>query len=209
MIARCTIFSIGDLNAFSLSSVSNTNPIFELYPTEVINNSQIVVFQNYSLYGASWLWDFGDGYSSAEEAPWHKYQAEGIYDVVLKVVSEEGCKDSSKYKSPVIVDYKEGEIRFPNAFKWNRSGPTGGYWQEFQPDDDIFRPFFTNVIEYYLQIYNRWGVLIYESYDLYKGWDGYFGEGNLATQGVYVWKVTGQYADGNYFIMVGDVTFLH
>ena len=28
-------------------------------------------------------------------------------------------------------------------------------------------------------------------------------------QGVYVWKVTGRFADGEYFDRVGDVTFLH
>ena len=68
---------------------------------------------------------------------------------------------------------------------------------------------FENILEYKLQIFNRWGVLIYESYDLKKGWDGYTEDGNLAPQGVYVWKVTGRYADGEYFNKVGDVTFLH
>jgi len=75
--------------------------------------------------------------------------------------------------------------------------------------DFVFRPFFENVIEFRLQIFNRWGVLIYESNDINKGWDGYSREGNLAVQGVYVWKATGRYADGNYFDKVGDVTFLH
>jgi hypothetical protein len=37
----------------------------------------------------------------------------------------------------------------------------------------------------------------------------YFGNGKLAPQGVYVWKATGRYADGEYFDKVGDVTFLH
>jgi hypothetical protein len=42
-----------------------------------------------------------------------------------------------------------------------------------------------------------------------KGWDGYSEDGGLALQGVYIWKITGMYADGKYFIKVGDVTFLH
>jgi len=194
----------GVINVFQ-----NPTALFEVYPTDVINNSQIVVFQNYSMYGVSWKWNFGDGHSSGEEAPWHKYEAEGTYNVSLKVTSADGCVDSSMYKSPVVVEYKTGEIKFPNAFKWNGSGPTGGYWKEYPLNDEVFRPYFENVIEYYLQIYNRWGVLIYESKDILKGWDGYFGSGNLAVQGVYVWKVTGRYADGKYFKIVGDVTFLH
>ncbi len=191
--------------------IVNQNPtaVFEAYPTNVINNSQIVVFHNYSLYGISWLWNFGDGETSVEKDPWHKYLSEGVYEVSLKVTSEAGCLDSMVYDSPVNVDYRTGEIRYPNAFRWNRSGPTGGYWHEGEFNDAIFKPFFENVIEYYLQIYNRLGNLIYESRDLYKGWDGYFGNGYLSHQGVYVWKVTGRYADGTYFEKVGDVTFLH
>jgi len=183
--------------------------LFNVFPTEVINNTQVVVFTNISNYGVSWLWNFGDGNTSTEESPWHKYKSEGIYKVTLIATSKDGCTDSTTYKSPIVVDYKTGEIRFPNVFKWNGSGPTGGYWADNQLNDNIFRPFFTNVTEYKLQIFNRWGVLLYESYDLQKGWDGYFGNSNLALQGVYVWKAVGRYADGIYFNKVGDVTFLH
>jgi chitodextrinase len=183
--------------------------VFNVYPTEVINNAQIVVFTDFSNYTVSWLWNFGDGTTSVEESPWHKYSAEGTYKITLNVTSKDGCMDSAMYKSPIIVNYKTGEIKFPNVFKWNGSGPTGGYWTNNQLDDNTFRPFFTNVIEYKLQIFNRWGVLLYESTDLQKGWDGYFENKNLALQGVYVWKAVGRYADGTYFNKVGDVTFLH
>jgi hypothetical protein len=183
--------------------------IFSVYPTQVINNSQVVVFTDFSYDGISWLWNFGDGSTSVEESPWHKYETQGIFKITLTVTSKDGCTDSATYKSPVVVDYKTGAIRFPNVFRWNGSGPTGGYWNENELDDNTFRPFFTNVIEYNLQIFNRWGVLIYESSELKKGWDGYFGNANLALQGVYVWKAIGRYADGTYFNKVGDVTFLH
>jgi len=192
-----------------ISVYQNPTALFNVYPEEVINNSQVVIFTNFSIYGVANLWDFGDGKTSTEENPWHKYESEGVYDISLTVTSKDGCIDSMKYQSPVVVEYKTGDIKFPNCFRWNLSGPTGGYWSENQIDDNIFRPFFTNVNSYKLQIFNRWGVLIYESTDLHKGWDGYFGNGSLAVQGVYVWKATGQYADGSYFDKVGDVTFLH
>jgi PKD repeat protein len=210
-IVKLTVSNVtGQSSYTSLITVyQNPTAVFNVYPTEVINNSQVVIFSNFSFYGVSYLWNFGDGKTSVEENPWHKYESEGVYDVSLTVTSKDGCPDSMKYKSPVVVKYKSGEIKFPNCFKWNLSGPTGGYWNENQLDDNVFRPFFTNVTDYKLQIFNRWGVLIYESTDLYKGWDGYFGNGNLAIQGVYVWKATGQYADGAYYNKVGDVTFLH
>jgi hypothetical protein len=211
-IVRLTVTNYSGESVFkNLITVFQT-PLsqFEVYPTEVINKAQVVVFTNLSAYGVSWQWDFGDGNISAEENPWHKYENEGIFQVKLKAISQEGCTDSSVYKSPIIVDFKDGELRFPNVFRWNQSGPTGGYWNESALNDYIFRPFFENVTEYYLQVYNRWGTLIYESRDIYKGWDGYFfGNSHLAVQGVYVWKVTGKYADGTYFVKVGDVTFLH
>ncbi len=210
-IVTLTVTNYSGESIFKKVIIVHQNPtsIFEVYPTEVISNSQIVVFQNFSVYGVHWKWDFGDGSTSIVENPWHKYEADGIYYVSLTATSKEGCKDSSGYKSPIKVEFKNGEIKFPNAFRWNRSGPTGGYWTEQGLSDYIFRPFSKNVIEYHLQIFNRWGVLIYESLDINKGWDGYYGNGHRALQGVYVWKVTGRYADGSYFTKVGDVTFLH
>ena len=210
-IVKLTVTNIAGQSSYNglITVYQKPTAVFNVYPTEVINNSQVVVFTNFSYDGVSWLWNFGDGSTSIEESPWHKYESEGIYKITLIVTSKDGCTDSVMYKSPIVVNYKTGEIRFPNAFKWNGSGPTGGYWNENQLDDNTFRPFFTNVIEYKLQIFNRWGVLLYESSDLQKGWDGYFGNAKLALQGVYVWKAVGRYADGTYFNKIGDVTFLH
>jgi PKD repeat protein len=189
----------------------NPTAQFNVYPTEVVNNSQIVTFYNYSQYNVSQLWKFGDGFSSTDLNPVHKYETPGTYEVWLNVTSKDGCKDSVKFNTPIVVDFIKGEIHFPNAFKWNGTGPTGGFWKEgvYPEMDYVFRPHFENVIKYQLQIFNRWGTLIYESHDLYKGWDGYWNTGNLAVQGVYVWKVKGRYANGDYFNKVGDVTFLH
>lgn len=189
----------------------NPSAIFNVYPTNVVNNEQVVVFNSYSFYDSLYLWRFGDGQISSEENPYHKYENQGSYTVSLTVISRDGCIDSAVLETPIIVDWKTGHVKFPNVFRWNGTGPTGGQWEDgvYPEMDYVFRPFFENVIEYNLQIFNRWGVLIYESDDLYKGWDGYFKDGNRAAQGVYVWKVNGRYADGKYFNIVGDVTFLH
>jgi hypothetical protein len=109
----------------------------------------------------------------------------------------------------LLRDNSSGSIRFPNAFRWNHNGPTGGYWEEGLPEDFIFRPEFTNVAEYKLQIFNRAGRLIYESNDVKKGWDGYLKNGVLSVQGVYIWMATGKFTDGSVFNKTGDVTFLH
>jgi PKD repeat protein len=210
---KLTVYNITGQSVHNaiITVFQNPTAIFNAYPTNIINNKQIVVFSNYSYYDSLSLWRFGDGSTSDEREPFHKYEKPGAYTVSLTVVSKDGCIDSTVLKTPVIVEWKQGYIKYPNVFKWNGTGPTGGTWEDgmYPEMDFVFRPFFENVIEYKLQIFNRWGVLIYESNDLYKGWDGYFEGTNLAKQDVYVWKATGRYADGEYFDKVGDVTFLH
>jgi len=56
-------------------------------------------------------------------------------------------------------------------------------------------------------IFNRWGALIFESYNKDMGWDGRIG-GKLAKQDVYIWKVEGKYTNGENFVDSGDVTLL-
>jgi gliding motility-associated-like protein len=65
----------------------------------------------------------------------------------------------------------------------------------FTPDGDefnnVFQPVFTSGFDasnFHLSIYNRWGELIFESYDASKGWDGYY-NGVLCQDGVYTWKI--------------------
>jgi plastocyanin len=40
---------------------------------------------------ASYLWDFGDGQTSTEQAPSHKFEKEGAYTVKLTVTSDQGA----------------------------------------------------------------------------------------------------------------------
>ena len=58
-------------------------------------------------------------------------------------------------------------------------------------------------------IYTRWGEQIFESKELYLGWDGYLDGATLAEEGVYVFKAWVKYVDGYEEILAGDITFLH
>jgi PKD repeat protein len=42
----------------------------------------------------SWLWDFGDGYTSELQNPMHKFTDEGNYDVILTVKDDENATDT-------------------------------------------------------------------------------------------------------------------
>ena len=46
-------------------------------------------------------------------------------------------------------------------------------------------------MDYHAVIYNRWGEVIWESYDSSVGWDGSYGTNGIAVQDdVYVYQIT-------------------
>ncbi|CAA9343020.1 MAG: hypothetical protein AVDCRST_MAG56-7975 [uncultured Cytophagales bacterium] len=64
----------------------------------------------------------------------------------------------------------------------------------FTPNGDNINDLFqvstgTNIGRYRLQVYNRWGKLMYESDDLTRFWDGHAPNGQEAATGVYFWRV--------------------
>ncbi len=164
---------------------------------------------NNSVNSVSYLWDFGDGNSSTEVNASHTYEEAGVYTVSLVAWSENECVDTLVRKSLITVFAGEGNTEFPNAFVWNGSGPTGGYWEEGTIDNSVFHPHVLNAIEIRMIIFNRWGEKLYESNQVHQGWDGYLNSGSLATEGVYVYKCWVTYVSGHQEILAGDVTFLH
>jgi gliding motility-associated-like protein len=59
-----------------------------------------------------------------------------------------------------------------------------------------------------MEIYDRWGELVYTTKDAYKGWDGTI-KGIFAPNGVYVYKVKALGANGEgKKEFVGHVTLL-
>ena len=43
--------------------------------------------------------------------------------------------------------------------------------------------------DFHLMIFNRWGEVVFESYNAEKGWNGHYGDGGLVQDGVYVWQI--------------------
>lgn len=179
----------------------NVSPAFVMLPDQEIHLS------NLTENGTTFLWDFGDGNSSTDYNPIHLYSSVGIYDISLEAWSEHGC--NNKLVRPAAVEVAgKGLIVFPNAFEPSMSGPNEGYFSLGEPEYNyVFHPVWEGVSLYRLEIFNRWGNLIYTSEDVNKGWDGYY-QGNLSPQGVYVWKCTGTFSNGRVFNLVGDVTLL-
>jgi PKD repeat protein len=166
-------------------------------------------FLNQSVNAVDYHWDFGDGTSSREESPSHLYSASGDYTVTLIATSAEGCLDTLVRESLVSILPGEGEAIFPNAFVWNGTGPTGGAWTPGSTDISVFHPQVSGATEFRMAIFTRLGHKIFESNDVYVGWDGYVVTGDLAAPGVYIYKAWITYSGGKQEVITGDVTFLY
>lgn len=171
---------------------------FEIAPRIVYVNDEQVHFFNLSDNGSTYVWDFGDGTGSDDMNPTHMYTKDGNYTVTLNVWTENNCYDLYEMETAVLVE-PTGRIVFPNAFR--PESPL--------EENRVFRPgVIDHVEEYHLMIFNRWGELIFESFDKDTGWDGMV-DGRMAKQDVYIWKVEGKYSNGQTFLETGDVTLMH
>jgi gliding motility-associated-like protein len=137
-------------------------------------------FDNQSQNALYYDWSFGDGDTSVANNPIHLYDAVGEYLVTLTASNELGCIDTANL---TIVVRDEFLIYVPNTFTPNQDGT-----------NDTFRPFINDrYVEssYRFVIYNRWGEMVFESYNDNVGWDGTYGA-NLnfpAQDGVYQWMI--------------------
>ncbi|OGS76122.1 MAG: hypothetical protein A3D31_00675 [Candidatus Fluviicola riflensis] len=154
------------LAIFSSSSLSETtmDPTFHF-----TNNSQ-----NAGIYS----WDFGDGSNSIITSPSHTYETFGFYTIVLNANNEFNCPGSTELTVEVTSSY---DLYVPNAFT-----PDG------DKSNNIFQVQGYGIAEdgFGLQIFDRWGELIYSSGDMSEGWDGSNKKGeDIAQDGVYTWVV--------------------
>jgi gliding motility-associated-like protein len=143
--------------------------------------NQSLSFWNSSVGATSYVWNFGDGGSSNDEAPTHLFEVENEgTTVVLYAYSNLGCVDTAAF----YIGFDPGLVYYiPNSFT-----PDGDQFNQ------TFLPIFTSGIDpynYQLLIYNRWGEVIFESLNPEFGWDGTFGmQGNPAQNGTYTYLIT-------------------
>ncbi|MGF1695793.1 PQQ-binding-like beta-propeller repeat protein [Vibrio lamellibrachiae] len=65
-----------------------------------------------------WLWDLGDGTTSAQNTPSHSYAKSGSYVVQLTVTSESGATDSSAH----VIDIVEGQMDYQVSWSATQDG---------------------------------------------------------------------------------------
>ena len=143
-----------------------------------------------------WDWDFGDGTYGTDSIAFHSYQEIGEYDVLLKVTTDYNCIDTL-VKKVIIEEY---DLFIPNAFTPNSS------------DDNIneeFRPYGFGISEFQMNIYSRWGGLIYSTDNIEDGWNGKFDNSGAKVQlGVYVYYIKTKDVFGALHEYTGEVNLI-
>lgn len=173
---------------------------FYASPSEMEALNSTTTLNNTSVGADSYWWNLGDGTSGiTTESPEHTYpQEEGSYNIMLIAYSTNGCADTAT----AIVNVR-GELIFyiPDAFT-----PDGDNFNE------TFKPIFTSgydVYDYHLTIFNRWGEIVFESYNAAVGWNGSYGDLGLAEDGVYIWRIEfGETSTDKRRIKTGHVTLI-
>jgi gliding motility-associated-like protein len=168
-----TSYSVVATDSHGCTSLPVTFPVtVEQVPLVDLGNDSIVCLGD-SLYlsahfaGAAYLWNDG---STEDHFTIH---IAGLYWVNVY----NSCFSST---DSLVADYTDCSscVHYPTAFS-----PDGNQ------KNDIFHPLITcPVTQYNMQVFNRWGELIFETKDVDSGWDGRY-DGKPATVGVYVWQV--------------------
>ena len=141
----------------------------------------------------SYDWDFGNGEFSNVYNPNTIYEYDSIYSVRLKVTDNKGCSDSIKNDLKLTTSIY---LWVPNAFSPNIY------------KDDInskFLPKGKGIKKFKISIFNRWGTVVFSSFDINEGWDGTFISGKSAPTGTYIYKISVTGISGKEFEKVGSV----
>lgn len=190
---------------FIIEAYPNPHAEFSVRPEKVKLPEDPIYTTNLSFEADSYHWDFGDGNKSIEIEPSHIYTDTGQYDITLIAMTNHGCADTVVYEN--IVEVVDGnEIRIPNAFTPSLDGPNGGN-RYSEGRNDVFYPVTEGVIAYHMQIYNRWGELLFDTSDSGKGWDGYY-RGKICPPDVYIYKIDFKFIDGKQVMKFGDVALI-
>lgn len=123
----------------------------------------------------------------------------GALDVCyqIKAVHLDADGNDLEAKSNMACLEQQVQVYLPNAFV------PGG-------ENPVFRPEFVfadAILSYHLMVFDRWGVLLFESTDPSQGWDG-IANGQNAPTGVYTYVVEVEQTGTGSKVFGGDVSLL-
>jgi len=150
-------------------------------------------FTNTSERSLGWNWIFDTlSLPDIRQEPAYSFPDTGYRDVTLIVEDQYGCFDTLTQR----IDVVSPQTYFlPNAFTPNGDGL----------NDEFIGVGLTDYLaDFRLDIFNRFGGLVFSSQDVQQGWDG-----DNATAGVYVYKVSFRVPRGELTEMRGEALVPH
>jgi gliding motility-associated-like protein len=186
----------GCVNTSSLLVTAYPKPKadFSYSPLLPVENLDEVVFENSSVGAQEFSWyirlDNDKKLEYNGERVNYLFENPGLYPVVLLAKSEMGCSDTLIKTIKVEPDFA---VYIPKAFTPNGDGKNEG-----------FMPVMRGVRNFTLQIFNRWGQLLFESNTLNNTWDGSY-RGVECKQDVYNYKLLVLSSSGEEKVYAGNV----
>lgn len=156
----------------------------------VINHGDEVQLESSSIYPIQWEYS---PYLSCLNCNFPIANPPENTTFYASIVSPDGCSETDSVRVSV-----RGLIYVPNAFS---------------PDDDglndIFKAEGVDISEFHMEIFDRWGKLVFTSEDISHGWNGSFrSNGYFCSPDVYQYKIVATENQGNLFELKGHVTLL-
>lgn len=157
-----------------IETLTPSNPFFEVCMGDSVN----INFELTSNPQGTNQWSFIDSIYNTQTFS-QTFSNEGTY-IISVTTTTNGCVSTPEQTTVIIDQCPEELIYIPNSFT-----PDG------DEHNNIWKPVFTSGLDPYdfrMEIYNRWGELIWVSENPLVGWDGTF-NGNYCQDGVYLWKL--------------------
>ncbi|MEZ5058141.1 MAG: PKD domain-containing protein [Saprospiraceae bacterium] len=168
---------------------------FNFSPSYLSRLNNTVYFTDQSLNSIAREWLFDNETRTTELNPVVTFRDTGLHEVRLVVRHEQGCKDTLYRYLDVIPDVT---FFLPTAFSPNNDS---------QNDEFTGVGIMDGVKEFQLNIWNRWGELIFQTTDPREGWNGLKNNsGRAVPAGVYVVQVKYKEPRGKLVEQQGTVT---
>ncbi len=122
---------------------------------------------------------------------------EGLYNLSV-YYSNDNCKTDNTSVVIKVILCLDSYVWIPNAFTPNEDNL-----------NDYFHIKTLNITDYHLMIFNRWGELIFESFDSTYLWNGRTKNNEMIMEGVYVYKFNYKDHKNIFKQVIGRVTLVN
>jgi gliding motility-associated-like protein len=190
--------NLADSFTRTVEVLERTTPEFDLSQEDC--ESEKATFTNQSANALGFLWRFGDGTTSTDENPEHTFDKSGTYNVTLITNPGTLCEDSLT-KSITLKDYSNSDWEFPNVFTpKDINGLNDCY---------TFKGLLVDCDKITIEIFNRWGELVWETENPADCWDGtHYNNGKELPAGVYFVIANLERLKGDKLTYSGSVTLI-